>query len=98
MESSTYRDIIETKISEWQNSIRELEERVHKAGSADKEKMGSKVNELNIAVKKASLDLQQLQGQENDKNTLEIKEKILIIFDSVDKDLRGYEEKTPYML
>ncbi len=98
MASSTYRDIIETKISEWQNSIQKLEERVHKTGSADKEKIGSMVNELNAAVKKASLDLRQLQREENDQNTLEIKEKILNIFDSVDKDLREYEEKTPYML
>ncbi len=98
MESSTYRDLIESKISEWQNSIQQLEERSHKAGSADKEKIGSMVNELNATVKKASLDLRQLQEQENDKNTLEIKEQMLTIFDSVDKDLRGYEEKTPYML
>lgn len=98
MESSTYRDLIETKISEWQNSIKKLEERIQKAGTADKEKIGAMVNELNAAVKKASLDLRQLEEQVNDTNALEIKEKILDIFDSVDKDLRGYEEKTPYML
>lgn len=98
MASSTYQDIIDSKIEEWQNRFDALEKRMQKAGSTEREKHAASINELRATLTRAREDLRQLQEQENEQNTMEIKEKMLKLFNSVDKELSMYQEKTPYML
>ena len=98
MQTSSYLSIIENKIEEWQDKLAKFEERVMKAGSGDSEELREKFEQLKTAIGAASIELLDLDKQENNTNTLQIKEKILKIFDSIDKDLVDLDEKTPFML
>ncbi len=98
MQSSTYKDIIEEKISEWQSSVEKLEEQAQKVSSDTQTKLNLKITQLKSAIETATLQLHELDKQEDTANTLMIKDKILKIFDSIDKDLTVFEDKTPYML
>lgn len=96
MHLSSYQDIIENKIEEWQNSIANLEKRAKKAG--EKDRFEELIGRMRSAVQNASLELRDLDQQENAENTLDIKDKILKIFDTIDRDFAAEGEKTPFML
>lgn len=98
MASSTYRDIIDDKVAAWQNGLKKLEEQTAGASSETKVEMKKKLDQLKVQIEKAVIQLRTLDEQENVKNTLEIKDKILQIFSSIDRDFPRYEGQTPYML
>lgn len=98
MQTSSYQSLIENKIEEWQNKLAKLEERAGKAASSEAEGLMEKLAQLKTSVDDASTELRNLDRQENNTNTLQIKEKILKIFDSIDQKLIEQEEKTPFML
>ncbi len=95
---TTYKDIIEEKIAEWLDNIELLNQQAQKASADDKARLTWKTNQLRSAIETATLQLHELNNQENADNTLIIKDKILKIFDSIDKDLTVFDKKTPYML
>ena len=98
MQSSSYSSLIDEKIEEWREKLAKLQERQNKTDAKDLEEFTKQLKQLDLAVNSAALELRDLEGQENASNTMEIKEKILKIFDSIDKDLVDYEDKTPFML
>ncbi|MGB3210938.1 MAG: hypothetical protein WBB19_09570 [Desulforhopalus sp.] len=98
MQSSTYNDIIEDKITEWHSSLTKLDKMVTKATSDSKNDLNAKITQLKSAIEVAKIQLYTLDKQETVGNTMETKDKILEIFNSIDKDFMGFEEKTPFML
>lgn len=98
MASSTYRDIIDEKVAEWQKSLKKLEEQAAGAPSETKVEMRRKLDQLRLQIEKAAAQLRTLDEQENVRNTMEIKDKILQIFSSIDRDFPRYDGQTPYML
>jgi hypothetical protein len=99
MQSDTYKDIIDDKIAEWQNSLKKLEEQTGAARSdTKKDKLRAKTNQLRSAIDKAIVQLRDLDEQETVANTMETKDQIVKIFTSIDKDFIGNEESSPYML
>lgn len=98
MQSSTYRDIIESKLAEWQGNLKKLEEQAAKATSDTKAIINPKVELLKSAIETARVQLYVLDKEESIENTMETKEKILKIFSAVDKDFPGYVDRTPFML
>lgn len=97
MASSTYRDIIDDKVAAWQNGLKKLEEQAD--GSSDaKAALRAKLDQFKPKIENAVIQLHTLDQQENAANTMEIKDRILQIFNSIDKDFPRYEEHTPYML
>lgn len=95
---SSYRNIIEAKIEEWHQRLAKLEMRARKESATSREKFRAKLDALSTAVNSAIIELRDLERQENDQNTMEIKNKILQVFESIDRDLVDYEDKTPFML
>jgi thioredoxin-like negative regulator of GroEL len=98
MQSQTYRDIIDDKIVEWQQGLEKLKKQMAKAPAEKKSLLSAKVEELRSAIDAATLQLYNLNEQETAQNTMEMKERILKIFSTIDKDFTEYEEKTPFML
>lgn len=98
MASSTYKDIIDDKVAAWQKGMIKLEEQAEKGPSDTKAAIRAKLDQLKSRIDSAIVQLHTLDQQENAANTLEIKDKILKIFNSIDKDFPRYEEYTPYML
>ena len=98
MQSSSYRDLIEGKIEEWQRKLSQLEDMVKKEGPKGSEETFLMFEQLSKAVDSAVLKLRELDREENAGNTLMIKDNILKIFDSIDKVLVDHEDKTPFML
>ena len=98
MDSLTYKDIIDDKIAEWQNNLKKLEEQAATATSDTKAKLHAKKEEFKSALDYAIIQLRNLDEHETVANTMETKDKILKIFNSIDKNFKGYEEKTPFML
>ncbi len=98
MQSQTYRDIIDDKIVEWQQGLEKLKKQMAKAPAEKKNLLSAKVEELRSAIDAATLQLYNLNEQETAQNTMEMKERILKIFSTIDKDFTEYEEKTPFML
>lgn len=98
MQSSTYRDIIDSKIAEWQSDIKKFEEQAGKATSDSKARLNTKMEQLRSKIETATVQLYELDEHENVGNTMETKGKIIEIFTSVDKEFIGYEDKTPFML
>ncbi len=98
MPSLTYKDIIDDKIAEWQNSLKKLGEQAESATSDNKELLSTKKKHLRSAIDAAIVQLRHLDEQETVANTMETKDKILQIFSSIDKDFLGVEDKTPFML
>jgi len=98
MASSTYKDIIDDKVAAWQKSLKKLEEQAAKGSSDGKAQLRAKLDQLKSKIDNAVIQLQRLDEQEKVANTLETKDKILQIFNSVDKDFLQHEEQTPYML
>lgn len=98
MTSSTYKDIIDDKVAAWRKGLARLEEIAAKASTGEKAELRAKLGQLKPRIDDAVIQLQTLDKQENVKNTIEVKDKILAIFNSIDKDFPRYEEQTPYML
>ena len=98
MQSFTYKDIIDDKVAEWQSGLKKLEEQSRKAPSDTKDTLSGKTKQLRSAIDKAIVQLRGLDEQETVDNTMETKDKILKIFTSIDKDFKGFEDKTPFML
>lgn len=95
---STYMDIIESKIAEWKDNIDLLGKRAEKSSAENKAQLTTKINKLSSAIETATLQLHDLDNLEDRGNTLATKDKILEIFDSIDKDMIVTDEKTPFML
>lgn len=98
MDSLTYRDIIDDKITEWRKGLVTLEKQAEKATSDTQAIIRPKVRELKAAIDTATVQLYHLDKQETVSNTMETKNEILRIFRSIDIDFTGYEDKTPFML
>jgi hypothetical protein len=56
------------------------------------------MEQLKSAIDIATFQLHYLDEQETPGNTMETKDEILKIFDSIDKDFPEYEDKTPFMI
>lgn len=98
MASSTYKDIIDDKVAAWQKSLIKLEEQAAKASSDRKAELRAKLDQFRSKIDNAVVQLQSLDEQEKVANTMETKDKILQIFNSIDEEFPRYEEQTPYML
>ncbi|MFW2366009.1 MAG: hypothetical protein ACN4GW_06305, partial [Desulforhopalus sp.] len=80
MQSPTYRDIIDEKITEWQQGLEELGKMTERATVENKGVLSAKVEELKSAIEDAIVQLHNLDEQETAQNTMETKERILKIF------------------
>ena len=98
MQLMTYKDIIDDKVVEWRSDLKKLEEQVKKASSDTQIKLRAKMEQLKSSIDTATFQLHNLDEKETAGNTMETKDKILMIFDSIDKDFPGYEDKTPFMI
>ncbi len=98
MQSTTYKDIIDGKIAEWQVNLKKIEEQAGKASSDSQSRSTAKVKDFRSAMDSAIAQLHALDAQETVKNTMETKDKILHIFGSIDKQFTEFEDKTPFML
>ncbi len=98
MQSFTYKDIIDDKITDWQSNLEKLEELTVKASSDSKDNLIQKTADLKSAIDAAIVQLRHLDEQETVDNTIETKNKILKIFSSIDKSFIGNDAKTPFML
>ena len=98
MRSQTYKDIIDEKIAEWQQGIEKVQKMTERATTERRNQLHAKIAELKVAIDGAVVQLRDLDERETPENTMETKERILDIFSSVDKDLKEYQEKTPFML
>lgn len=98
MQSTTYKDIIDDKIAEWKNNLKNLEKQAGKGGSDSHAKLNSKIEHLRSAIDQAIVQLRTLDGQETASNTMETKDKIVKIFNSIDKDFPEHEDTAPFML
>jgi hypothetical protein len=98
MQESTYRDIIDDKIAEWQSALKKLEKQAEKATSDTQAILNAKMAQFKAAIDTAIVQLHSLDEQETVGNTMETKDKILKIFNSIDKDFPGFEDRTPFML
>lgn len=97
-QQSTYADIIEDKIQEWQSKLEELRLQSEQASPEQRPKLDDKMNNLRTAIEIATLQLHDLDARETMENTLNIKDDILRIFETIDRDLQTTERVTPYML
>lgn len=95
MQSTTYTDIIDGKIAEWQDELQKVEKRVEKASS---DISSAKLNDFRNAVNAATVQLRSLDTQETAANTMATKDEILKIFNSIDTQFIEFEEKSPFML
>lgn len=98
MQSRPYKDIIDEKIAEWRQHLEKLQEQKKTASPDIRNKLDTKLSQLKPAVDAAITQLHKLDEQENVENTLEIKNKILEIFSSIDQYFSEYQETTPFML
>lgn len=98
MQSPTYRDIIEDKITEWQNNLKKLEEEAQKAPNDKKNDFNAMIKKFRSTIATATVDLRTLDKNETAANTMETKEQILAIFRSIDTDFPKSKDKTPFML
>lgn len=98
MQSPTYRDIIEDKITEWQSNLKKLEKEAQKAPNDKKNDLNAMIKKFRSTIAKATVDLRTLDKNETAANTMETKEQILAIFRSIDTDFPKSKDKTPFML
>lgn len=98
MHSSTYKDIIDEKIAEWLNGLQRLEDHAEQASPETRSRLSEKAIQLKSAIDAAAAQLQTLDEQETVSNTMETKNRIMAIFNSIDKDFPVDMEKTPFML
>ena len=98
MRSLTYRDIIDDKVAEWQRDLDKLEEGSKKASADTRDRLRVKMEQLKAAINTAKFQLYTLDEQETAGNTMETKDKILQIFDTIDRDFPWFDDKTPFMI
>lgn len=98
MQAMTYRDIIDDKITEWKDELRKMEDLAAKAPSDTKNRILAKVRHLKGSIDSAIVQLYELDKQETVENTVGTKNSILKIFSDIDKNFKGFEGKTPFML
>lgn len=98
MQSSSYHELIEEKIVEWQSKLTNLEENIRKSGQKNYQEKIKMLETLNSRVHSAALQLRDLDVEEDAERTMEIKDKVLALFDAVDRNLVEYQETTPFML
>lgn len=98
MQSSVYRDLIDEKISEWKKDLTKVEEQAEGASNDTKSELLEQIKLIRPKINMAILELQKLDKKETVDNTLETKEKIMEIFNSIDKEFPHFEDYTPYML
>lgn len=95
----TYKDIIDDKVAEWRQHLRKLGEFAEKATLEHRAELKTKMEQLRSEIDTAVVRLQELDQLETVANTLETKDKILEIFNSIDKDFYTWNEyQTPFML
>jgi hypothetical protein len=98
MQSLTYKDIIDDKIAEWQSNLRKVETLNEKASSEEKTKLNAQMAKLRSTIDSAIVQLRYLDEQETADNTMETKDSILKIFNSIDQSFQGVEDNSPFML
>ena len=98
MRSLTYKDIIDDKVAEWQRDLKKLEEHSKKVSSDRPVKLRAKMEQLKAAINTAKFQLYTLDEQETAENTMETKDRILQIFDTIDRDFPWFDDKTPFMI
>jgi len=98
MKTLTYQDIIDDKIAEWQSSLKKLAEHAEKAPANDQKEIKARMDKFKAAIATATVQLHALDEKETVSNTMETKDKILEIFDSIDRAFPGYEDLSPFML
>lgn len=99
MQSLTYKDIIDDKITDWRSELVKLDDMAAKASTDTKIKLSRKIEVLKSAIDSAIVELRKLDEHETVENTVETKNNILKIFTSIDKDFEGMGEvTTPFML
>ena len=98
MPSTTYQDLIDNKIAQWQDTIRTIEARVGQAGSGSREEASQSLQKLKDSVAAAQVELHEASNRETVQNTLAVKDQILKIFDSIDRDLTAFTQSSPFML
>lgn len=98
MPSATYQDLIDNKVAHWQAVIATIEERLSKPGSGDREALSQSLQQLKDSVAAATSELHELNNRETAETTLAVKDQILKIFDSIDRDLSAFVERSPFML
>ena len=94
MTSTTYGDLIDEKITEWQSTF----QRIEKVFKKDSETSSENISKLKEAMTNAVQQLQELDKKEHAGNTVEIKNQILAVFDSIDRQFIAYTETSPFML
>ncbi len=80
MQSLTYTEIIDEKITEWRNNLKKLEEQAGTATPNIKSELTTKTNQLKLAINNSIVQLRKLDEQETVANTVETKNQILTIF------------------
>ncbi len=98
MQSKTYKDIIDDKITEWQQGLKKLEDRMEKSAADSKSPLSAKVEQIRLKLEAATVELHNLDERETVENTMKTKSKILKIFSSIDKEFSEFQQKTPFML
>lgn len=98
MEESTYRSLIDEKVTDWESSLAKLRTQADTASSDTRVKLVEMIEKFRTEIDSAKARLIDLDEQETKDNTLEIKNKILHVFNSIDKEFKGYEDVTPFML
>lgn len=98
MKTSIYRDIIDEKIAEWRSNLSRIEEQLAHADHRTKEELGAKVEKIRHQIDRAIVQLLILDKEETMANTVDTKNKIVEVFNSVDRDFPRYEDSAPYML
>ena len=99
MQTLTYKDIIDDKVAEWRQHLQRLEELSQRGMLEHKSELKEKMAQFRSEIDTAIVRLNELDEQETVANTLETKDKILEIFNAIDKDFTTWnEEQTPFML
>lgn len=95
MQSTTYTDIIDGKIAEWQEQLKKVEKQADKASS---DISSADLKDLRNSVNTAIAQLRSLDAQETADNTMATKDEILKIFRSIDTQFTEFVENSPFML
>lgn len=98
MPESTYRSLIDEKIADWENALNKLKDQADKASSDTQAKLSSTIDQFKSAIETAKNKLFELDELETAENTMETKDKIVNIFNSIDEEFKEYEDITPFML
>ena len=98
MQSRTYKDIIDGKITEWHQGLKKLEKRMEKSAADSTSPLSAKVEQIKLKIEAATVELHNLDERETIENTMKTKSKILKIFSNIDEEFSDFQQKTPFML